>query len=71
MKVPQPKSQPYQICRSRGKTFLFCYVALRDHVNKSTWDLVSGSSSPQVIALQSLVAVGLVEVEIKRFYFVT
>ena len=42
---------------------------LRDHMIKETWNLVSGSLKPYVTILLSLMLIGFVEVDIKRFYF--
>ena len=45
----------------------FCPVTLRDHEIKGPSDLVDESPSTRVTTVTSLMLIGLVEVEIKRF----
>ena len=48
---------------------MFCHVISDDHTIKETCDWVRTSSSTQLTTVQSLMVIGLVEVEIQRFFF--
>ena len=58
-------------CESKDTSILFCYVTSQDNMIKRTCDLLSGSPSSSLIILPNLTVIGLVEVQMKRFYFVS
>ena len=46
---------------------MICHATSRDHVRKVLYDIMGESLSPFVTTLQSLLVIGLVKDEIKRF----
>ena len=58
-------------CESKDTSILFCYLTSQDNMIKRTCDLVSGSPSPSPTILPNLTLISLVEVQMKRFYFVS
>ena len=57
-------------CEGGDTSILFFYVTSQDNMIKGTCDLVSGSPSTSPTILPNLTLIGLVEVQMKRFYFV-
>ena len=51
--------------------YLICHVTSKNHVTEELWNFLSGSSSWYVTSLSCLVAIDIVVVEIKCFYFLT
>ena len=49
---------------SGAKTYLICFVTLQDHVIQGFCDYIEGKSSLYVTTLPSLVAIGIVVLEI-------
>ena len=52
-------------CDSGDITFLICYVTSREHMLKGLCESMRGSLSSKVATLPCLMAIGLVQVEIK------
>ena len=62
------KFDAYRSCSSGDVKSLFCHVISDDHTIKETCDWVRMSSSTQLTTVQSLMVIGLVEVEIQHFF---
>ena len=64
------KYDVYKSCESRDITSLFCLLQSRDCKINGRFNLVYKSPKPCVFTLPSSVFLGILEVEIKRLYFI-
>ena len=65
------KFDSHRSCEKEFIAFLICYTTLCDHVINRLCDFVDNRPALEPTTLSSLVVIGLGEVEIYRFLFIT